>query len=271
MTTWKLTIEYDGTRYSGWQEQKNARTVAGELRKAAEEFFGAIEDLQGAGRTDAGVHAVAQVAHLRVVPRWKSTAAEVARGLNEELPADIAVNHVVEAAPRFHARHDARTRTYVYQISTRKTAFSKRFVWWVKEPLNLEPMRHAAAMLIGRHDFNLFRAVDPSKPGESSVVAVDSADLEPNEGMILFRIEASHFLWRMVRRIVGALVQVGRGVVTPADFAGLLEGKPLPALDIAASTAPASGLFLESVAYPAVERVAQLSGKAGRRKGGPGQ
>jgi tRNA pseudouridine38-40 synthase len=251
VTTWKLTLEYDGTRYSGWQEQKNARTVAGELRKAAEGFFGAIEDLQGAGRTDAGVHAAAQVAHLRVVPKWKSTAAEVARGLNDGLPADIAVNSVEEAAPGFHARHDARTRTYVYQISTRKTAFSKRFVWWVKEPLNVEPMRQAAAMLIGRHDFHLFRAVDPSRP-ESAVVVVERAELEPDEGMILFRIEASHFLWRMVRRIVGAMVQVGRGVVTPDEFGGLLGGRALAALDIAASTAPASGLFLESVAYPAV-------------------
>ncbi len=271
MTTWKLILEYDGTRYSGWQEQKNARTVAGELRKAAEDFFGAIEDLQGAGRTDSGVHAAAQVAHLRVAPRWKSTAAEVARGLNDELPPDIAVTSVEEAAPGFHARHDARTRTYVYQISTRKTAFSKRFVWWVKEPLNLEPMRQAAALLTGRHDFNLFRAVDPSKPGESAVVVVEKTELEPDEGMILFRIEASHFLWRMVRRIVGALVQVGREVVTPAEFAGLLEGKALAALDIAASTAPASGLFLESVDYPPVVHGPEPgpSRKSGRRRAGP--
>lgn len=256
MKTWKLTLEYDGTKYSGWQEQLNARTVQGQLRKATEDFLGCDVDLQGAGRTDAGVHARAQVAHLRVRPAKESTRRnwprdeEILRAINSRLPSDVCVLDVSEAPSNFHARHDAIARTYMYQISTRRTAFFKKYVWWVREPLDTAAMAQAARTLIGRHDFRAFRAADPSRPDESPIVVVEDAGIDLDGDLIIFRITASHFLWRMVRRIVGLLVKLGRGEISERDFAGLLEGKTNPALDVAAWTAPASGLFLERVIYP---------------------
>ena len=136
----KLLIEYAGTRYSGWQIQKNARTVQGEIDRAV---FAATRrsdfELYGAGRTDAGVHALAQVAHLDV---YTSLAPELLRRkINDELPADIHVRSIEKAPHRFHARHDARSRSYLYQIARRRTAFAKPFVWWVREPLDAGAMR----------------------------------------------------------------------------------------------------------------------------------
>jgi tRNA pseudouridine38-40 synthase len=247
--TWKLTLEYDGTRYRGWQEQKNARTVMGELRRAVEESLGAGVDLQGAGRTDAGVHALGQVAHLRAAVKRPKPPETLRREINERLPSSIVLLEIEPAPGRFHARHDALSRTYMYQISTRKTAFSRRYVWWVKETLDIARMSEAAETLMGRHDFVCFRAQDPSKPGDSSIVVVENAGIETHGHMVLFRIEASHFLWRMVRRIVGVLVRLGRGEITPEDFQQLLDGRADPRLDVAAWTAPASGLFLEEVRY----------------------
>ncbi len=250
MKTWKLTLEYDGTRYSGWAEQRNApRTVMGELRKACEDIFHGRVELGGAGRTDAGVHARAQVAHLRSESNRRFAPEQMMRLLNQALPADIAVLKVEEAPARFHARHNAIGRAYVYQIATRKTAFAKKYVWWVKEPLTVDRMNAAAALLPGRHDFTRFRAGDPARPDESPVVVVHSARIERQDGVILFRIEASHFLWRMVRRLVGALVKVGKGELTVEQFAALLAGRGAEH-DVAAWTAPASGLALERVLYP---------------------
>jgi len=247
--TWKLTLEYDGTRYSGWQEQRNARTIMGELRKAAQDLFGTEVDLQGAGRTDAGVHALEQVAHLRARGGTRRGPAEILRGLNGRLPADIVVLKVEEAPPRFHARHDALTRSYLYQISSRKTAFLKRYVWWVKEELDVALMAQAARMLVGRHNFVCFHAPDPTNPGQSTVVVVENAGIEVDGDLILFRIEASHFIWRMVRRLAGVLAKLGLREITMADFQQLLDGRADPRLDVAAWTAPASGLVLEKVRY----------------------
>ncbi|HYR84566.1 MAG TPA: tRNA pseudouridine(38-40) synthase TruA [Terriglobia bacterium] len=249
MTTFKVIVEYDGTRYAGWQDQKNARTVMGELKKAAREVFGADVEMQGAGRTDAGVHALRQVMHVKTGSEPRHTVEVMRRRLNDLLPADIVILHVERTRTSFHARHDAVTRTYAYQISTRKQAFTKKYVWWVKEDLDLKAMAKAAAMLTGRHNFVCFCAEDPSKPGESTLVVVENAEIEIDEDVILFRIEASHFLWRMVRRIVGVLVKVGKGEVSEAEFRKLLEGQCDPKLDVAAWTAPASGLFLEHVRY----------------------
>lgn len=262
MITWKLTLEYDGSRYSGWQEQRNARTVQGELRKAAEEYFGCEVDLHGAGRTDAGVHALAQVAHLRAPAKPARRPEEIVRGLNDRLSADIAVLSAERVENRFHARHDAISRTYLYQVSRRKTAFSKKYVWWVKEELDVAVMARAARMLAGRHDFVCFRASDPARPGESTIVVVEAAEIAVEEHLVLFRIEASHFLWRMVRRIVGVLVKLGKGEITAEDFDRLLEGRCGGTLDVAAWTAPASGLFLEEVKYPAIRG---KTGAPGRR------
>ena len=249
MTTFKVLLEYDGTRYSGWQEQKNARTVMGEVNKAAREVFAAGVLMQGAGRTDAGVHALGQVVHIKLASQVKHSPEVIRRRMNDLLPADIAILEVERAQRNFHARHDARSRVYVYQMSRRKQAFTKRYVWWIKEDLDLKRMEKAASMLTGRHDFICFRAADASRPDESTIVEIENAAIEIDEDIVQFRIEGSHFLWRMVRRIVGVLVKVGTGDISLDDFKKLLDGKCGPNLDVAAWTAPASGLFLEEIRY----------------------
>jgi len=258
MPSWKLTIEYDGSRYHGWQEQKNSRTIAGELRAAAMKFLDTPVELGGAGRTDAGVHALAQVAHLRS-PRRLGTEA-LRRGLNDNLPPDINVLRAEDAPGKFDARRDARARYYLYQISTRRTAFGKPYCWWVKDRLDLGAMRDAAVLLIGRHDFQALadKRVDEDK---STIVVVERAELASAGDLILFRIGASHFLWKLVRRIVGMLVELGRGSISTAEFRALFEAPADPSMhhansvrkeqrEFAAShTAPSSGLFLEQVIY----------------------
>jgi tRNA pseudouridine38-40 synthase len=255
MLNWKLILEYDGTRYSGWQEQSNARTISGELRKAAEDYFDRQVEIGGAGRTDAGVHALAQVAHLKLSPRGGRPKTiprpqEILYALNDRLSADLNVLKVETASSRFHARHDVVSRSYLYQISTRRTAFGKKYVWWVKDRLDLAAMESAAALIVGRHDFAAFRERDAKREEQSTTVVVESAELITDEHLILFRITASHFLWKMVRRLVGSLVEVGRGNARVEDFARLIEEPQNgSSLEPARLTAPPSGLFLERVTY----------------------
>jgi tRNA pseudouridine38-40 synthase len=247
MPRFKLVIEYAGTKYSGWQIQKNARTVQGEIDRAIREVAGRREfELYGSGRTDAGVHALAQVAHLEL---YTSLAPEpLRRRLNDELPADIHIRSIDKAAHRFHARHDAVSRSYLYQISRRRTAFAKPFVWWIREPLDLDAMRHAAEAFVGRQDFAAFSDDDPDE--KSTVVVLERLELVEAGALILVRVQGSHFLWKMVRRIVGVLAAVGRGEMKPADAAELLRGQSRPdGVTPAELTAPAAGLFLERVSY----------------------
>ncbi len=252
MPFWKLTIEYDGTRYSGWQEQKQARTVAGEIRSAASKFFQKPVELSGAGRTDAGVHALGQVAKLgSTIP---ADAAVLMRAINDELPADINILKVEEATRSFDPRRDARARCYLYQISTRRTAFAKKYVWWIRNRLNVERMSESARLIAGRHDFEAF--AEKRMDDRSTIVAVESAEIGIDGDLILFRIAATHFLWKMVRRIVGSLVEVGRGNLKIEDFRALLEERHQAETDfsVAAHTAPPSGLFLERVVYDEKDR-----------------
>ena len=254
MQTWKLTLEYEGTRYSGWQEQANARTVQGELRKAASAFFDRELDIGGAGRTDAGVHAIAQVAHIKVRRRPGSAkviarSKDILHGVNERLPADINVLRVEEVDPSFHARHSATSRSYLYQISTRRTAFGKRFVWWVRDELDVNAMNASVGLLRGMHDFAAFSERDAARD-QSTLVKVSSVELMVEEHLIKFRISASHFLWKMVRRLVGSIVEVGRGRAGSEDMRLLLEKpKSVSRLNPARTTAPPSGLFLERITY----------------------
>jgi len=244
MPRFKLLIEYAGTRYSGWQIQKNARTVQGELLRAVRDATGETpQELYGAGRTDAGVHALGQVAHLDV--RTALPPESLRRRVNDALPADINVLSIHKAPHRFHARHDAVARAYVYQIARRRTAFGKPFVWWIKEPLDLHAMRAAATALTGRRDFRGFTDDDPDE--KSTIVEIGAIAVEEHGDALLIVIEGSHFLWKLVRRMVGVLVEVGKGSLAPGDVAGLLDAPSgLPA----ALTAPPSGLFLARITYP---------------------
>ena len=248
MHTLKLVLEYAGTRFSGWQEQKNAVTVAGELRKALEKVAGPVADLGGAGRTDAGVHALAQVAHARF--ERAPDPERIREGANEHLPSDIHVLRAEVADPRFHARHAALSRTYLYQISRRRTAFTKKYVWWVRRELDVERMRLAIAAAVGERDFRHF--CDRPKEERSTRARMDRAEIAEHGPLVLLRFEASNFLWKMVRRLTGALVEVGAGEIQVEDFASLVGGRVAPALEEkdAKWTAPPSGLFLESVRYP---------------------
>ncbi len=246
MSTYRLTLEYEGTRYRGWQEQQNARSVAGELKRAIVEVAGEVKDLGGSGRTDAGVHALTQVAHLRLARPVEPAAFR--RAVNDLLPPDIHLTGVAAAAPTFHARHDAVSRSYLYQVSRRRSALAKRFVWWVKDPLDLPRMSASAALLAGRHDFRLFC----ERPGEqpSTLVVVEGVEVAAAGALILLRFTASHFLWKMVRRLVGALVRLGSGRLDQRAFAALLAGDAGRGGGQPAEwTAPPSGLFLERVAY----------------------
>ncbi len=244
MPRFKLTIEYAGTKYSGWQVQRNARTVQGDLYNAAHEATGDDSlEIYGAGRTDAGVHALGQVAHLDA--RTNVPPESLRRRLNELLPADINVLFLEPVRHKFHARHDAVARGYVYQIARRKTAFAKPFVWWIKEPLDLAAMRLAAAALTGRRDFRGFTDDDPDE--KSTIVEVGEVAIEEAGDALLIVVEGSHFLWKLVRRMVGVLVEVGKGGLKASDVSRLLERPDgLPAK----LTAPASGLFLAGVRYP---------------------
>jgi tRNA pseudouridine38-40 synthase len=255
VATWKLTLEYDGTRYYGWQEQRNVRTVAGELRIAAEGFSEKPVEIAGAGRTDAGVHALGQVARLRT--DWRKHRFDLRSALNDRLPPDINVLRVDDAKPDFDPRRDALARYYLYQISTRRTAFAKRFVWWVKDSLDHAAMSAASGLLVGRHDF--VRFCDKRAEEGSTIVVVKDVQFCVEGDLLLFRIGASHYLWKMVRRVVGALVEVGRGSINVDEFASLFDSRPgvrnSSRFDIAAHTAPPSGLFLQRVSYVEGERL----------------
>jgi tRNA pseudouridine38-40 synthase len=239
----KLFIEYEGTRYSGWQKQENAKTVQGTIIKAAKEIFGGdFVDIQGSGRTDSGVHALCQVAHLDAKT---VLAPEIIRmKLNDLLPHDINILEVEKAAQNFHARHDAKSRSYLYQISTRRTAFGKNYVWWVKDKLDFKKMESASKLFIGMHDFSSFSDNDPEE--KSTKVLIDNIQMKEEDDLILIRIVGSHFIWKMVRRIVGVLVEVGREKKTEKDIMNYLNSKSNEA---AKFTPPPSGLFLEKVLY----------------------
>jgi len=245
MPTYRLDLEYEGTRYRGWQEQLNARSVSGELKRAVTDAGGDVVELGGAGRTDAGVHALHQVAHLRlravVDPRRFRLA------INDALPHDVHVLSMRQTSDRFHARHDAALRSYVYQISQRRTALAKRSVWWIKRSLDPGTIARAAAILPGMHDFTAFceRPQDQS----STRVLVERAEVAEDGALILVRIAASHFLWKMVRRVVGTLVKVGAGELSERDFAALVREGGIQGVSTAPWTAPPSGLFLERVIY----------------------
>jgi tRNA pseudouridine38-40 synthase len=239
----KVYIEYEGTRYSGWQVQKNARTVQGELLDIARKVFNTTEvEIYGSGRTDAGVHALMQVAHLDVKTML---APEIIRmKFNRELPADINILEIEKTSPGFHARHDAVSRSYLYQISRRRTAFGKRYVWWIMDRLNVAHMREAAKLFLGMTDLQSFTSDDPEE--KSTKVQIEEIIIREEGDLILIRIRGSHFLWNMVRQVVGILAEVGRGKLTIETVKNYLQVKS----DAPAKfTAPPSGLFLERVYY----------------------
>lgn len=245
MPTYRLDLEYLGTAYRGWQVQKNAVGVANVVDKACKAVFKEARSLYGAGRTDAGVHALHQVAHIQVTALRFPTK-NLVMSLNDHLPEDVAVTWAGPAKDGFDARKDAVGRVYLYQILRRRSAYGQGTTQWVKDRLDVKAMRDAAAHLCGRHDFAAFSDHDPENP-KVTVLNLDSIELVEQGPLLLARFRARFFLWKMVRRVMGYLIEVGRGKykagLTAAMFAQ--DRKVL-----APYTAAPQGLFLERVLYP---------------------
>ena len=250
MRNLKVTVSYDGTEFSGWQVQPDAVTVQGTLASAIGRITGEKVLPQGSGRTDAGVHALAQV--MTFVTESSVPTGNFLKAMNDLLPASVRVLEVVEAAPDFHARHSAQAKTYRYRIYRESICppFLARYVWHYPYPLNEEAMAAAAALVVGEHDFTSFAAVDPerSREGEPAlnVRTIFSSAWERIGDELIFTVRGSGFLHHMVRNLVGTFILVGRGTLPAEDVTRILEARQRSA---AGATAPASGLYLVSVEY----------------------
>ena len=244
-TNFKLIIEYDGSRYHGWQRQKEDRSIQGEIEKALKTITTRSVTLIGSGRTDAGVHAQGQVANFRCNTRLEP--AELMSGLNHLLGDDIVIKVCEPASADFHARYDAKSKVYHYKILNRAlpTAIGRQYSWFIRKALNQEAMRNAIAHIIGSHDFKAFEGSGSAR--QHSTRRIYSAELnEQDNGLLVFQIEADGFLRYMVRNIVGTLVDVGLEKLTPHDFKRILDSKDRSQ---ASATAPAHGLILIKVNY----------------------
>jgi len=238
----KLTIAYDGTRYGGWQRQPNAMTIQQLVEEAIEIVQGSRFKIEGSGRTDAGVHAQAQVASCSLITRHKSPV--LLRALNAYLPEDVRVLRVQEVAAGFHARFSATGKEYRYQIYTGVVAdpFLRAYAWHHPWKLDVAAMRRAARLLKGRHDFTALAAKSERMP----VRTISKLTVTKRGELLTIAVAADGFLYKMVRSIVGALVKVGEGKMTAEELGMILAGQKRVTL---VETAPAKGLFLWRVDY----------------------
>ncbi len=246
-SNFKLTIEYDGTDFAGWQIQKNGeRTVQAEIKKACDSIFKADVTVIASGRTDSGVHAEGQVVHFHVQTRMKP--AEIQKALNSCLPKDIAVLDVKNVPDSFHAQYDAKEKTYRYIVlnSKQRSAFLRNHVYHFTYPLNLAQMRKAAKVLVGRHDFKSFQAHDPLRADKDTIRTIKKLLIKKDGDFVTIDITANGFLYKMVRNIVGTLLAVGTAQIPVEKMALILKGKDRSA---AAATAPSHGLCLMRVKY----------------------
>lgn len=236
----KVTLEYDGTDFSGWQIQPHQRTVQGVLQDALAELLQKEVKLTGAGRTDAGVHALNQIATFRTETHLGTE--EIKNGANSLLPPDLSVKRAEEAPSSFNARRDAVARTYRYRIVPTRSPTRRRYAWELKYSLNLSRMRKASRSLLGVHDFTSFSS--GSSPNKT--VKVSTCEWKRRGDEIVMDIEADHFLHNMVRVLVGTLVDVGRGRLSVEDLSQILEARDRT---LAGPTAPPQGLCLVDVEY----------------------
>jgi tRNA pseudouridine38-40 synthase len=257
MRNLKLILSYDGSEFSGWQVQPDATTVQGTLASAIGRITGEMVLPQGSGRTDAGVHALAQM--VTFVTESSVPTENFVKALNDILPASVRVLKVAEAAPEFHARHSARAKTYRYRIYRGSICppFLARYVWHFPYPLDEDAMGRAAGLVVGEHDFTSFAAVDPEKgikpEGHSSgrnafsnVRQIFSSSWERREEEFVYTVRGSGFLHHMVRNLVGTFILVGKKTLQVEDVTRILEALDRSA---AGATAPASGLYLVAVEY----------------------
>lgn len=245
MRTFKMILEYDGTGYHGWQQQKRRPTI----QQTLEEKIGIITNEKikviGSGRTDAGVHALHQVAHFKTTSKLET--GRLCHGINSLLPDEIVIKDLMEVDDNFHAQHDVVSKVYLYRIlnTPTRSVLHRRYAWHIPYALDVERMKEAASLLEGPHDFSSFCATGTDVVGRERTVT--KIDIKPgSDGFINIRIEADGFLRYMVRNIVGTLVDVGRGKTEPAELTKILDAKDRK---VAGPTAPACGLFLVEVRY----------------------
>ena len=252
MANFCLMIQYDGTRYNGWQRQGNtSNTIQEKLENVLEQLYGEHVDLNGSGRTDAGVHALRQIANFRI-PRIISrySCQKIQDYFNQYLPQDIRVLAVEQVPERFHSRLSASSKLYEYRIDCGEVAnvFQRRYLLRVEDKLNVERMREAAGLLIGTHDFKSFCANRHMK--KSTVRTIYEITFEETNGILAIRYRGDGFLYNMVRILTGTLLEVGLGDRSLPEVRLALEGKDR---SLAGFTAPPQGLFLVDVFYPVAE------------------
>jgi tRNA pseudouridine38-40 synthase len=245
MPNFKITIEYDGSAYHGWQRQAEDRTIQGEIENALMMMTGDRLSVTGSGRTDAGVHALNQTANFQCAT---SLTPEVfLKGLNSLLPEDIVITSCKVVPEKFHARYDVKSKVYHYRILNRylPAAIYRQYAWHIRKRLDLSAMKDALCCIIGTHDFKAFEG--SGSPRASSIRCISNADfVKTDNDYLVLKIEGDGFLKFMVRNIVGTLVDVGLDKIKPDDFKQILVSKDR---NLAGITAPAHGLFLTEVKY----------------------
>ena len=242
---YKLVLQYDGTKLNGWQKQGNTdNTIQGKLEAILERMYGLYVEIYGSGRTDAGVHALGQVANFHASEQFSTE--EIKSTLNEYLSKDIRVLSVETVDERFHARLTAKAKTYEYRIDNGAVAdvFQRKYVMREEAPLNLDAMREAAGNLVGTHDFKTFCANKKMK--KSTVRTIYSVDVQDKGGFVSIKYRGNGFLYNMVRILTGTLIEVGRGLRKPEEMQGIIDAMDRGA---AGFTAPAQGLYLVDVEY----------------------
>ncbi len=247
MRNFKITIQYEGTRYQGWQRQDSTNnTIQGKFEAILTKMTGLdFVQVDGSGRTDAGVHALGQVANFKI--DTDMTAKDVMAYMNQYLPEDIGVIAIQEMPERFHSRLNAKGKTYRYRIWNTELPciFARRYVYEILEELNLETMRTAAAYLIGKHDFKAFTSTKKSK--KSTMRTIDFVEIDRNDNEVVITYSGDGFLYHMVRILTGTLIEVGLGQRSPASVQALLEKDATR--DRAGALVPAKGLCLVEVRY----------------------
>lgn len=245
LKNYKMVLEYDGSRYDGWQKQGNTdRTIQGKLEGILERMAGVPVEIHGSGRTDAGVHALAQTANFHL--DTKMTEGEMKDYLNQYLPEDIRVINLDRVGDRFHSRLNAEEKTYLYRIEMgeRKQVFERKYIYGFGKPLDVNAMKEASRHFLGEHDFKSF--CSNKKMKKSTVRILKAIEFEEEGSRLFIRYTGNGFLHHMVRILMGTLIEVGEGKRSPKEMKGILEAMDRSSAGV---TAPAEGLFLEKVIY----------------------
>lgn len=240
---YKLTFEYDGTDFNGWQKQPEGRTVQGVIEKALSTFYQQKISIVGQGRTDSGVHAKGQVAHTNLPPSYSIS--RLHRALSGLLPIDVALKHAKKVDENFHARFHAKSRRYQYLVLEKPSPIQRNYSWQTFKPISFDLLKDCADAILGEHDFVNF-CIPPDQPGMTTICTINKSSWEKRDQKLIYEIEGNRFLRHLVRRLVGTMVQVADGTISKSEFHDLLSGKET---NRKGHAAPAKGLTLMEVSY----------------------